>query len=370
MPTEVSRSQVLAFRWHAHQLGRTSATAPDDCALLDLGIQDTGGDGASWALRVRGTPPDRDGSLALAWTLRGAPHCYRRVDLPAIAVATQPLSEADAGKRIFDANKPLKAAGIPALTALREVATQMREIVTEPTVKGAMSSALTDRLPDPYQRFCRPCNTIHLYEMPFRLAALQAGLELRPGTSPPMLERIPSLRPGYFGGSGADAEPRFDVVRGFLRFFGPATPKHVAGYIDAPVKDVKAQWPADAVEVSVAGETRWILGDDLPALLDPPAPHGVRLLGPYDPYLQLRDRELLVPHTDQHKALWPVLGRPGVIVDGGEVVGLWRPRTSGRKLTVQITPWTPLTKPLRAAIDEQARRLAEHREVTLAAVTE
>ncbi|WP_430331541.1 winged helix DNA-binding domain-containing protein [Rhodococcus sp. ACT016] len=372
MTLDVTRAQVLAYRWHAQQLDRAEdvASAPTDCDILDLGIQNTGPDGAAWALRLRGAPAGTSEDLVLAWTLRAAPHCYRRADLAAIATATAPLSDADAAKRIFDANRPLKAAGIPTLDALRSVAEEMRDIVREPTVKGEMSAALTARMSEPYLRFCRPCNATHMYEMPFRLAALQAGLELRPDTSPPVLERIPGWRGKPYSRTGVEADARFDVIRGYLRFFGPSEPKAVAAYVDAPVKDVKGQWPEDTTEVSVDGTPRWILSDDLAALLDPPADDSVRLLGPFDPYLQLKDRELLVSDEARRKALWPTLGRPGAIAVGGEIAGLWRPRTSGKKLTVEVTPWTAMSKAVRAGVDAEASALADFRGVTPAGVVD
>ena len=129
--------------------------------------------------------------LATVWTVRGAPHLYRHGDLPGVAAAVEPFSDADAGKRIFDAAKPLKAAGIRNLAALDAVAAAMRSVVTKPMVKGEVSSQLTQLMGSPYLRFCRPCNATHLYEMPFRLAAYRAGLELQGGTSPPVLRRIP-----------------------------------------------------------------------------------------------------------------------------------------------------------------------------------
>ncbi|MGO4204735.1 winged helix DNA-binding domain-containing protein [Rhodococcus sp. TAF43] len=372
MTVEVTRAQVLSYRWHVQQLDRGSgiATGPTDCDILDLGIQNTGPDGAAWALFVRGTPQASPGDLALAWTLRGAPHSYRRADLPQVAVATAPLSDADAAKRIFDANRPLKAAGIGTLDALREVAGAMREIVDAPTVKGEMSAALTARMSEPYLRFCRPCNATHMYEMPFRLAALQAGLELRPNTSPPVLERIPGWGSKPYTRTGADGDPRFDVIRGYLRFFGPADPKAVAAYIDAPVKDVKAHWPDDTVNVVVGGAPRSMLASDRDGLGAAPPDRSARLLGPFDPYLQLKDRELLVSDEARRKALWPTLGRPGAIAIGGEIVGLWRPRTSGKKLSIEVTPWEKLSKSDRRSLDEQAAALSEFRGVTLAGVTE
>ncbi|MBX6390555.1 MAG: winged helix DNA-binding domain-containing protein, partial [Frankia sp.] len=172
-----------------------------------------------------------------------------------------------------------------------------------------------------------------------------------------------------YPGPAPQVPPRFDVIRGYLHFYGPATPKHVAEFLDAPVKDVQARWPADAVEVSVDGQTRWLLAADSDLLADA-GPTGVtRLLGPYDLYLQARARTLLVADETRAKALWPVLGRPGAVLADGEIVGLWRPRTSGRGLRLEITPWETFSSPLRAAITTEAERLAAYRDVRLTEVT-
>jgi hypothetical protein len=353
----LTRRQVLDLRVHAQQLDRAAGTVADT-AVLDLGVQDTGPDGGRWALALRGVDVgalDAD-ELAIAWTLRGAPHLYRRADLPAVAAATWPFSDADAGRRIFDAAKPLKAAGIPPLAALDVVADAMRAIVTEPMVKGEMSTRLTAVLDEPYLRSCVPCDAIHTYEQPFRLAALRAGLELEPGTSPPVLRPVPGLAPA------ATVPERLDVVRGYLRLLGPATPQQVAGYLDAPVAEVRARWPEDAVEVDVEGERRWLPAENADRLADVPAAAGTRLLGPFDLFLQARDRELLAPERERAKELWPTLGRPGAVLTDGAIAGTWRPRKAGSSLTVAVELWAPVP---REAVTEAAERLAAFRGVLL-----
>jgi hypothetical protein len=355
----VGRHEVLGLRVRAQQLDRDVGTL-DETNVLDIGVQDTGPDGGLWALAVRGVDVSTVGhdDLATLWTIRGAPHLYRRSDLPAVAAAVEPFSEADASRRIYDASKPLRAAGITSLDALDTVAAAMREIVTAPMVKGEVSSRLSQRMDEPFLRFCRPCNATHLYEMPFRLAAFRAGLELQPGTSPPVLQPISGFAPVL---SHPD---RLDVVRSYLHLLGPATPKHVADYLDAPVKDVKALWPEDALEVVVDGETRWMLSDDEPGLRAGPV-RTTRLLGPFDLFLQGRDRKLLVPDAAHAKALWPVLGRPGAVLVDSEIAGTWRPRKAGAKLKVLVEMWGRHSRP---RIESAAERLAAYRGVSLSAV--
>ena len=55
---------------------------------------------------------------------------------------------------------------------------------------------------------------------------------------------------------------------------------------------------------------------------------------------------------------------PAVLVDGG-VAGTWRPRKTGRRLTVQVDPWrdVPVT-----ALEAEAERLAAVRGTELAGI--
>ena len=178
-------------------------------------------------------------------------------------------------------------------------------------------------LAEPYLRPCVPCDAVHSWEVPFRIggavrrtraparhvaagAAADSGLVAAPlGT-----------------GAGPVVGPRaLQPIRRYLEFQGPATPHDVAAFLDAPVTEVKKHWPEDAVSVRLDGEERWLIGEPQSA-----GSSGlVRLLGPYDLLLQGRDRDLIVPDGSRHKELWPVIGRPGAVLVGVDVVGTWRP---------------------------------------------
>ena len=359
----MKRAQALAHRIHAQQLDRAEAErAITDAAIFDFGVQDTGRDGASWALANRGVPVhdaaelEASPDVALAWTLRAAPHYYRRADLPDVLVATSPLSDRDAAKRLIGADKPLKEAGIPPTAGLTEVATQMRHVVTRPLVKGEVSSQLTAQLDPPYLRYCRSCKATHSWEVPFRIGALYAGLELEPGTSPPVLRRIPGW-PRRAPGPAPDpmaAPASLQPIRNYLRFLGPATPKDVAAFLDSPVAEID-------------GRPGWILGEVGDIERDREL---LRLLGGFDLFLQGKDRDLMVPDASKHKTLWPILGRPGAILSGTEIVGTWRPKTAGREFTLRLQLWNTLSKLNRKRLDLEAERLAAHRGLELAAIVE
>jgi hypothetical protein len=231
-----------------------------------------------------------------------------------------------------------------------------------------MSTELAKRLDRPFLHFCRPCNTTHTYEQPFRLAVLQAGLELEPGASPPVLRRIPGRRPAPYKHLATQAEVRFDVIRGYLHFFGPAPVRAISTYLDAPMADVTANLPEDVIEVRVEGvdpkAQRYALAGDLEVLADAadgPATGVVPLIGSHDPYLQLRDRDVLVAGTPRQKDLWRTLGRPGAVLVDGDVAGTWRPRSSGKTLAIDLDAWTSIKGKTRKAVEQELERLAAYR---------
>ena len=147
----------------------------------------------------------------------------------------------------------------------------------------------------------------------------------------------------------------------YLRLLGPATPAEFAGYLEARRADVAQYWPDDLVEVSVDGKKSFLAESEMDALTSAPAADLVRLLGPFDPYLQARDRGLIVPDKSMYKVLWPVLGRPGALFVDGEVAGTWRTKSSGKKATITVEAFGSLRPAVWKKIDVEAERVATAR---------
>ena len=150
-------------------------------------------------------PPVGPGcDLALVWTFRGAPHVHCRSDLDAVAAALWPMSEADAIGRLNETGPSVSKAGIAALEQFGLVTEAMHSVVASSVAKGAASTAVTQLLPDVLHRECRPCKARHVSDSAMRATALPAGVELEPGTAPPVLiHRMRARRPRWKAGMHA-----------------------------------------------------------------------------------------------------------------------------------------------------------------------
>jgi Winged helix DNA-binding domain len=161
------------------------------------------------------------------------------------------------------------------------------------------------------------------------------------------------------------SQARAALVRRYLRLYGPSTVEDFAAWAGVAEPFARRAWSAvddPLAEVDVAGRRCVVLAQDVRALTSSGAPrHGLRLLPPYEPYLQQRDRTIAVPDTALHKRIWRKTGNPGVVLRDGEVAALWRQRKQGRRLMLTIEPVTTLSTGDRTLIEAEAEPLAEFR---------
>ena len=288
---------------------------------------------------------------AVLWSVRGAPHLHRRADLRKLTSALWPMSDADAMTRMAPERAAMKKAGISGLEAFTAVAKALRDVVTKPLPKGDVSAGVTGRLPAAYSYPCRSCKATHVYGGILQQVGLPAGVRHEPDTSPPILTPLEKRAAVPTKTSGTE-----EVIQAYLRLHGPATAAEVASYLGTTQTHLRPVWPEDGLaEVKVDGRRCWIPAERLDALRDA-GPVGVRLVPAYDPFVQSRDRDLLVPDPARQKEVWKILGNPGVVIVDGDIAATWRSRTAGKKrLTVMVQPFGSLPKKARTAIDDEAR---------------
>src|SRR5215207_5585001 len=350
---EVDRRQVLAYRVAAHQLDRASDD-PSHLAVFDLGVPDTPYGSARLALAARAADPDLapEGTLTLAWSTRGAPHLHRTGDLLPFAAALWPLSDADATARI--ANTQIREGSRLGLAAFTAAAQALREVVTSPLPKGEVSGAVSARVPASLTYWCRSCGAQHISGALFQQAGLAGGVRLEPGGQATTLAPIDGWPGVPTAAVGTDA-----LVTAYLRLLGPATQAETAKYLGTTQTELRRAWPDGLAEVRVDGRRAWLPADRVAMLRSAPAPRLVRLLPPGDPYLQARDREMLVPGKARQAEVWRMLGNPGALLVDGEIAGVWRARMVGKKaLEVTVTPFEPLAAGTRDAVHDEAGRVA------------
>ncbi|GAA4888772.1 DNA glycosylase AlkZ-like family protein [Streptomyces coeruleoprunus] len=344
---EVSREQVLAYRVAAHAFERSSP-AP---GVLALGVQDTPAGSAPVALAARGAASE---GLERVWSFRGAPHLHRRSDLAPLVAALWPVDDADATARIDTA--VIKEGARLGLRAFRVTAEAFRRVVTGPMAKGEVSTAVSASVPESLTYWCERCGAQHISGLLFQQAGLFGDLRVSAEGGGTVLSPLRLGRPVPAAASGTA-----ELVRAYLRFLGPATPAEVAAYLGTRPAVVKAVWPDGLAEVSSAGKETWLPETALDALLSAQPRDLVRLLPPGDPYLQARDRALLVPDRDRQKEIWRPIGGPGAVLVGSEIAGTWRARTAGRTLDVTVTAFAPLRTAVHRALEAEAAVVASAR---------
>ncbi|GAB3555626.1 hypothetical protein J2S53_003506 [Actinopolyspora lacussalsi] len=361
MVIDVGRDRVLAYRAAAQELARTG-TEPESLRVFRLGVQDNQSGAAVLALAARcsGTFTSDDvfdgGRTVRTWSVRGAPHLHGRAELPGLATALWPLDDGDAETRLGSSGRAVRKAGVSGTEAFRLVAAAMRDTVTEPMTKGDASAGVSRRVPDALKYDCRTCGATHVYGSLFQNAALAAGILLDPRASGTVL--LPDSEAGSIPGEARGTD---ELIRAYLRLHGPATPETVADFFGTRADRIRRVWPEGLTEVRVAGSAAWLDDSGTEELRSAPPFEEVRLLPPTDPFLQARDRSLLLPDESRRKELWKSLNSPGAVFARGEILGTWRLRGAGRKRSELRTSWfegAPDSE-LRSAVEREAERVRE-----------
>lgn len=147
-----------------------------------------------------------------------------------------------------------------------------------------------------------------------------------------------------------------ELARRYLNAFAPATERDLAFWSGLPLRDCRVGLQR------IAGELDALRGPGGGTLLVPrgyrarvPRSPVVRLLSAYDTYLMgYASRDHAADPAGQKRIL-PGGGvlRPTICVDG-RLVGLWSSRRSGKRLTIAVEPFAPLSGEVMEAISAEA----------------
>jgi hypothetical protein len=266
------------------------------------------------------------------------------------------------------ARKALEHADISPTDALaRVVEAAHAELAGGARGRGELSAAMTARLPEAMSLWCNVCDSRHVHEDLFRLPgavgvyciAPRSGREVR-------YVRIDEWLGGdiaAFGSAAARAAGR-ELLRRFLRCYGPATPGDFADWARIGAADARqrfAELADDLQEVSWDGQKGSVLRDDVDEVRGARPPSGARLLPPGDPYLLAFDRVTLIPDRSRRDVVWPPIGAPGTLVVDGEIVATWRSQKKGAVLRVQISYFDRPIAKAAPLVEQEAQLLAELR---------
>ncbi len=166
----------------------------------------------------------------------------------------------------------------------------------------------------------------------------------------------------------SDHEAGTKLTRKFVHCYGPTTPAAFADWLGCSGRQARRMWAELADELTPVladGKKAFILPEDTALLSAPPAPERREiLLGAHDPYLDQRDRHILLEDKTLQRKVWQMVSNPGAILYEGEITGIWNSALKGKRMRVKMTLWQD--KPgLKARLRDLADEYAGFREAAL-----
>lgn len=135
-----------------------------------------------------------------------------------------------------------------------------------------------------------------------------------------------------------------ELMRRFLHAYAPAAFNGFCDWLGCGKSQGRRLWKQIEPEleaVQVLGKTRYVLKEDLPLFMQAIEPEDIRILAAHDPYLDARDHEILA-QREHFRLIWRTVANPGVILQGGRIIGIWRSRQQGKRTLLQARPFVKL----------------------------
>lgn len=381
MVVKVSRGDVIAFRFHTQHLSeRLGADGLFDAAG-SCGVQNSPPGSALLALHARVEDVSQarldeavagDKRLLQSWCMRGSPFFFPTADAPVFTTGVLPPTEDAMRQFLLGVGPSVDKIGLSVTETVDLVGAEIGDVLTGRRLAidelGKELAARVATKLSKKQREVWEQEGPHAAGQPLGEAVVHFCVRIltlrgvvcfapREGNKAPF-----ALVGEWLGGPISEADPeaaRAELLRRYLHCYGPSTRADFAAWLGVRAGDADPWWSLveDDLTPVEFDRTTWILTDDLDALRSSPAPRGVRLLPPRDPYTQVRDRDTIVDKK-HHRDVWKTVGDPGAVLMDGEVVGVWRPRKSGRNLTITITTFDALPTRARKPLHAEAEQIA------------
>lgn len=360
--------RVRALRLQAQHLTDASPSADLPAAAV-CGLQDTPAGSADLGLAARvpgAMPPDvraafDDRQLAVVWSRRGAPCVVAAEDVAVFTLGMLPDDDESWRTVLSGFVSQVETTGLPA----DELVAIVRDAVDAALADGERSKrelvdAAGAALPPGMRQWFEPPALASFTTALVRAASLYGRFVLVSDTEGE--ERF--ARTDAWLGEWAPHDEnaaRAELARRFLHAYGASMPRGFAewaGVSESFAKRSFALIGEEIVPVRVEGADGRLLAEDAERVDEVADPEGVRLLPPHDAYLAAPDRRVIVPEPVRHKGLWKAGGNPGAVLVNGEIAGVWRAETRGKRMTLVVHQFRTLPAAMRMKVEIAAARLA------------
>jgi len=373
---EVSADQVAAFRLARHHLATPApkasmARVAGDMCGAQAQIMSAGA--LSLRARVRGLHLEdveralwQDRTLAKIWCMRGTVHLVPSEDLAVYARGSKGRADRD--------THWLETHGFPA-KLINRVLDALRPALDRPRTRKELADIVAKTLGVSSHRksgrgwgAAMNAPGIQLGEVSLPLGyliflACYRGLAC---AGPTLGNEATFVRPDVWLPKWRDLtveEAETELVRAYLRGYGPATVKDFVAWSRVSFAGARATWArltGDLAPVRIEGETAWILREDLAPLRAARTRRpSVRLLPYFDSFLMGHDKRGHLIGTKHYKRVYRPAGWiSSVVLVDGRVAGLWSYERKGETLRIEAVGFRPLPKAVREGVEAEAADVA------------